>query len=176
VSDVWTFPLPLQSGDRQPVISDGWHDGDPRVHHGVDLGYRRLPSEPAELPYGTKGFYNPPGTLALAANEGRVSISEVIGTGGYVKIWHPGDWATQYMHLAARYVAKGDVVRAGQPIGLVGHNPKGYGWNHLHFELLEPGGQKIDPAARMKEWRKVAPPANVAGLVALLALVVVLVV
>lgn len=163
----WVRPLGRLRDGREPVVSDGYHertrpDGTTYVHAASDMTYRRGPDEPQALPHGTRLFYTPAGVLALAAADGRVSISKDIGTGGYVKIWHAGNWATQYMHLAPRLVKDGEAVRAGQPVGYVGHNPTGYRFNHLHFEIIDPSGEKRDPekvaGRNLADWKLLDMP------------------
>jgi murein DD-endopeptidase MepM/ murein hydrolase activator NlpD len=100
----------------------------------------------------------PAGVRALAVARGRVSVSTDIGTGGYVRIWHPGDLVTQYLHLAERYVSPGQIVEQGQALGVIGYDPSGYKLNHLHFEMLVGAvgagrDQHLDPEPYLRRWR-----------------------
>lgn len=156
----FVFPGPTLAGGRKATISDGWHQRDSRFHYGVDIDYRRLPSEPVGLPYGTQNYYVPPGTVALAAGPGVVSIASQISSGGYVQIDHGGGVKTQYMHLAHVAVSQGQRVSAGDVVGTIGHDirPGEYGFNHLHFELMI-NGSKVDPEAHgITGWANVAAP------------------
>jgi len=60
----------------------------------------------------------------------------------------------RYAHLRDRpLVRRGERVRTGQQIGLIGDtgNARTTGC-HLHFELRERGGRLIDPGPRLHEW------------------------
>lgn len=54
-----------------------------------------------------------------------------------------GSWETLYGHLAKFYVADGEYVQAGQPIGLMGATGNARGI-HLHHELRI-NGRQVDP-------------------------------
>ena len=90
-----------------------------RMHRGVDLGY-------------------PEGTPVSAAWDGIVRISKgTANTGGYgnlVVIRHDNGLETYYGHLSRRLVNPGQIVKAGDIIGLGGNTGRSYG-PHLHFEV-----------------------------------------
>ena len=90
-----------------------------RMHRGVDLGY-------------------PEGTPVSAAWDGIVRISKgTANTGGYgnlVVIRHDNGLETYYAHLSRRLVNPGQMVKAGDIIGLGGNTGRSYG-PHLHFEV-----------------------------------------
>jgi len=90
-----------------------------RMHRGVDLGY-------------------PEGTPVSAAWDGIVRISKgTANTGGYgnlVVIRHDNGLETYYAHLSRRLVNPGQLVKAGDIIGLGGNTGRSYG-AHLHFEV-----------------------------------------
>lgn len=90
-----------------------------RMHRGVDLGY-------------------PEGTPVAAAWDGIVRISKgTANTGGYgnlVVIRHDNGLETYYGHLSRRLVNPGQMVKAGDIIGLGGNTGRSYG-SHLHFEV-----------------------------------------
>lgn len=68
------------------------------------------------------------------------------GYGNYVAIAGTGAWAGYevfYAHLASVAVLKGQQIKAGQTIGVMGDTGASSG-DHLHMELLK-GGQQIDP-------------------------------
>lgn len=99
-----------------------------RMHRGVDLGY-------------------PEGTPVSAAFDGIVRISKgTANTGGYgnlVVIRHYNGLETYYAHLSRRLVNPGQIVKAGDIIGLGGNTGRSYG-AHLHFEVRYLG-LDIDP-------------------------------
>jgi murein DD-endopeptidase MepM/ murein hydrolase activator NlpD len=93
----------------------GWRHR--RMHRGVDLGL-------------------PVGTPIAAAFDGMVRISKGNNTGGYgnlVVIRHDNGLETYYAHLSKRLVNPGQIVKAGDIIGLGGNTGRSYG-SHLHFE------------------------------------------
>ena len=100
-----------------PKTSDyGWRWR--RMHRGVDLGY-------------------PVGTPVAAAFDGIVRISKGSNTGGYgnlVVIRHDNGLETYYAHLSRRLVNPGQMVKAGDIIGLGGSTGRSTG-PHLHFEI-----------------------------------------
>lgn len=100
-----------------------------RMHRGVDLGY-------------------PEGTPVAAAWDGIVRISKgTANTGGYgnlVVIRHDNGLETYYGHLSRRLVNPGQMVKAGDIIGLGGNTGRSYG-SHLHFEVRYLGND-INPS------------------------------
>ncbi len=100
-----------------------------RMHRGVDLGY-------------------PEGTPVSAAFDGIVRISKgTANTGGYgnlVVIRHDNGLETYYAHLSRRLVNPGQLVKAGDIIGLGGNTGRSYG-SHLHFEVRYLGND-INPS------------------------------
>lgn len=87
-----------------------------RMHYGVDLGY-------------------PTGTPVVAAFDGivRCSKAKAGGYGQLIVLRHDNGLETYYGHLSKRLVNPGQVVRAGDTIGLGGNTGRSYG-SHLHFE------------------------------------------
>jgi hypothetical protein len=82
-------------------------------------------------------------------------------TGFAVAIDHsPAKVATFYAHLEKLLVAKGDHVRAGQPIGTIGASPlDAEHLKHLHFEIWLGGpSDRINPAPVMRAWETVPDP------------------
>lgn len=164
----WVFPLPTLGG-RVPVVSDGFSrtaTSSHREHLGVDIMYRRLPTEPAELPRGTKLFFLPADTPVLAAFGGKVWSANVGDFGHSVTIDHGdvpgvGPCVTFYQHMSsfARAWKKGDKISAGDKLGIVGGSPTGYPLHHLHFELWLPvRSNAVDPAPHMAKWEKRSAP------------------
>lgn len=90
----------------------------------------------------------PTGTKVKSVDDGEVVRStppeQSGGYGNFIVIKHK-DFYSAYGHLSKRDVQKGDKVKRGQLIGLVGSTGMSTG-PHLHFEIrkTENGGQ-IDP-------------------------------
>jgi hypothetical protein len=83
------------------------------------------------------------GTPILAAAPGAVTYAQWGGGGLEVRIDHGPGIETRYLHLSALLVGRGQQVRAGQRIGLMGATGLAYG-THLHFELVL-SGVKVNP-------------------------------
>lgn len=160
---MWVWPIGIQN-NLVPVISDGYHLRSNGIfHYGVDVDYQRPPDIAVAAPWSTQGYYTPQGTKALAANDGTVTISSDIGTGGYIQIDHGDGFVTQYMHLSQRFKNVGDAVASGDAIGIVGYNPQDPAFAHLHFELLV-NGSKVDPANYMSQWQIIDQPSDMNNL------------
>jgi murein DD-endopeptidase MepM/ murein hydrolase activator NlpD len=167
------FPVPLLAGVA-PRISDsyGYSPVRGRLHAGSDLMYRRPETGKESLPVFAKNYFMPDGVPALAFDDGIVTRAGQIGTGGRVEIDHGGGFSTKYYHLTDIRVKPGERIKAGQPVGIIGHNPTGYRLNHLHFETLK-NGVPFDPAGPLKK-AIVVPPPSTTSFVAKLAASVVL--
>ena len=88
----------------------------------------------------------PIGTPILAAEQGTViSAGPASGFGQWVRVMHPDRSITVYGHVNDYQVNVGDEVAAGQQIATVGNRGQSTG-PHLHFEVWNPQGTKIDPA------------------------------
>ena len=112
-------------------------------------GYRNHPI------YKTKKFHSgvdmaaPGGTNILAAADGVVKMAG--WNGGYgncVVVDHGGGVSTLYGHAQRLLVSKGQKVKKGQVIALVGTTGASTG-NHLHFEVLL-NGKTTDPMAYLR--------------------------
>ncbi|MEE8483155.1 MAG: LysM peptidoglycan-binding domain-containing M23 family metallopeptidase [Nitrospinota bacterium] len=76
------------------------------------------------------------GTRIVSAANGKVMFSGegVTGYGLIVVIRHTDEIITVYAHNSKNLVKKGQSVKQGQPIALVGHTGRADG-NHVHFEV-----------------------------------------
>ncbi len=110
------------------VISQGYS---PR-HRGVDIAADR-------------------GTVVAAADTGRVAWAgwNDQGYGWLVIVDHRNGYRTYYAHLDAIWVARGERVIRGQPIGVVGTTGHSTG-PHLHFEIRD-YGFPVDPVGLWEE-------------------------
>lgn len=99
-----------------------------RMHKGVDIGIKS-------------------NDTIVAAFDGKVRLTayEGGGYGNYIILRHPNGLETVYGHLNKHLVKPGDVVRAGDPIGLGGSTGRSTG-PHLHFETRFMG-YAINPSA-----------------------------
>ena len=95
------------------------------VHGGVDFAARE-------------------GTEIYATGAGVVTYSgRRWGYGNLIEINHGNGLSTRYAHNKENVVSVGDIVRAGELIGLVGSTGRSTG-PHVHYEVLKDGRQ-IDP-------------------------------
>jgi murein DD-endopeptidase MepM/ murein hydrolase activator NlpD len=95
-------------------------------HYGIDLA-------------------NAIGTPIVAAADGVVVESgPASGFGLWVRIRHSDGTITVYGHINRSLVVEGQKVRAGQEIAEMGNRGNSTG-PHLHFEVWNAAGQKINP-------------------------------
>ncbi|WP_304621628.1 M23 family metallopeptidase [Porphyromonas cangingivalis] len=87
-----------------------------RMHYGIDLKVQV-------------------GDTIRSAFDGKVRIVsfERKGYGNYIVVRHPNGLETVYGHLSKHLIQEGQIVRAGEPIGLGGNTGRSTG-PHLHFE------------------------------------------
>lgn len=97
-----------------------------QMHRGIDIANR-------------------PGTPVVASADGRVTMVGVNGgMGNTVVIDHGYGFVTRYAHLSAFKVKRGQQVKRGQVIGLMGTT--GYSTGpHLHYEVMR-NGKSLNPA------------------------------
>jgi murein DD-endopeptidase MepM/ murein hydrolase activator NlpD len=99
------------------------------------------------------------GTRLLAARGGRVQYSGYqSAAGNYVVIdGKNSPWDFMYAHMIEPSPLKpGDLVRTGQPIGIVGSTGSSTAC-HLHFEIWDApgwykGGSPFDPYSLLLKW------------------------
>lgn len=85
-----------------------------------------------------------PGTAVFAAEAGKVIFAKrFAGYGNLVVVKHRDDYFTAYAHNQDMFVRKGQKVRLGQRIAVVGRTGRATG-PHLHFEVRH-GTQAVDP-------------------------------
>lgn len=90
------------------------------------------------------------GEKVLASRAGRViRIRKMKGYGKVVELRHPDGYRTRYAHLKKQLVKLHQTVKAKDPIGLVGETGRTNG-PHLHFEIITPKNQFVDPARFLK--------------------------
>jgi murein DD-endopeptidase MepM/ murein hydrolase activator NlpD len=95
-------------------------------------------------PHNGIDYYAPEGTPVYAAGDGAVTRSEYSRTNGnHVFIKHANGIETKYLHFSSRKVKKGQRVKQGQTIGLVGSTGLATG-PHLHYEFVV-NGQHRNP-------------------------------
>ncbi|MFY9781210.1 MAG: peptidoglycan DD-metalloendopeptidase family protein [Candidatus Baltobacteraceae bacterium] len=123
----WPVSGPITSpfGMRADPLGRGFH-----MHEGIDIAA-------------------PTGTTIAAAAGGRVIFAGWYGGyGNAIVIDHGGHTSTLYGHCSQIFVAEGQDVQRGQPIGAVGSTGNSTG-PHVHFEVRV-NGVPVDPTARLR--------------------------
>jgi murein DD-endopeptidase MepM/ murein hydrolase activator NlpD len=108
-------------------VNDGFGPRESGMHNGIDIMCSH-------------------GTVLVASAAGSVIESEVGGSWGqYIKIDHGNGVATLYAHMivGSQTVSVGQVVAAGEQIGLVGASGNA-SVAHCHFEVWD-NGVRVDP-------------------------------
>jgi murein DD-endopeptidase MepM/ murein hydrolase activator NlpD len=139
----WTVPV-------RALIVSGFRTAERPGHDGVDLGASRhtpIRAAAAGQVITSRCDTDPSGSLC-----NRDGSPSTPGCGWYVKIRHSGNLVTMYCHMIWRpKVRVGQLVRAGQELGLVGTSGHSSG-PHLHFEVYDSSkGDKIDPVVFMSD-------------------------
>jgi len=109
-------------------------------------GYRIDPIYKTRKMHAGMDFTAPTGTPVYATGDGVVEVVKVKrwGYGKHVVINHGYGYKTRYAHLSAFKVRRGERVKRGQVIGLVGSTGKSTA-PHLHYEV-EKNKRKVNPA------------------------------
>ena len=108
--------------------------GKPAMHDGID-------------------FAGKEGSNVVAVAGGVVTWTGTqSGYGEMVEISHGEGFVTRYAHNKQNLVEPGDVVRKGEPIGIMGSSGRSTG-AHVHFEVYK-HGRAIDPASYVSRTRR----------------------
>ncbi|WP_424003294.1 peptidoglycan DD-metalloendopeptidase family protein [Maribacter sp. IgM3_T14_3] len=95
-------------------------------------------------PHKGTDYAAPIGTPIMATADGTVEESTRRGGNGkYVKIRHNGTYSTQYLHMKAQNVKKGQFVRQGDVIGWIGMTGN-TGGPHVCYRFWK-NGKQVDP-------------------------------
>ncbi|WP_373230827.1 murein hydrolase activator EnvC [Cohnella sp.] len=115
------------------------------------FGYRTHPISGKKKLHAGTDFAAPSGTPVYAAETGVVIVAQSwSGYGNCIIIDHGGGLWTLYGHLknGGILVNKGETVKRGEKIGLVGSTGQSTG-NHLHFEVRK-NSEPVNPAPYLK--------------------------
>jgi len=108
------------------------------------FGERRILNGSPRSPHGGLDIAAPAGTAIVSAGGGRVAyIGNFFFYGNFVVVDHGLGLTTLYAHMSSALVKKGQIVRAGQDLGLVGSTGRATG-PHLHF-ALRIGETRVSP-------------------------------
>lgn len=112
-----TFHFPTEESAR---VTSHFGPRRRRFHYGLDLA-------------------EPKGSPIYASFDGVVRISKYNRSyGNLIVIRHNNGLETYYAHLSRRDVMPGDIVKAGDIVGLCGNTGRSYG-SHLHYEIRYQG-------------------------------------
>lgn len=133
VSGTWVWPIDTNAdGTPKGYISSlyGWRIVFGRLdyHEGWDFAGFALNSNVYSIGDGTV-----------------VASRETAGCQGYVRVQHDDGTSTGYLHLNARKVQVGDVVAAGDVVGLMGGQTGCSTGVHLHLYTCDASGMTIRP-------------------------------
>lgn len=108
------FLWPVETGQVSSFY--GWRSSK-RFHDGIDISA-------------------PKGTQVYAAKDGKVVYSgnKISGYGNMIVLKHESKIYSVYAHNSVNKVSKGDIVKKGDTIALVGNTGRSRG-PHLHFEI-----------------------------------------
>lgn len=149
------WPLRALADGRPPVVTSGFREVGRRDHQGCDLLYVYRIKDPwlkpgdggAVIRRGIRRWWVPPGTQAIACEDGEIVRAGQIKTGWRLWIHHPDSGVTTgYFHLRSLNKATG-TIRMGEALGFVGDNPAMFDPIHLHFETIW-GRRMPDPLPR----------------------------
>lgn len=109
-------------------------------------GYRIDPFYKTRKMHWGMDFTAPRGTQVYSTGDGVVEkvITKRWGFGKHIVINHGYGYKTRYAHLSSFKVRRGQKVKRGQVIGLVGSTGKSTA-PHLHYEV-EKNGKKVNPS------------------------------
>jgi murein DD-endopeptidase MepM/ murein hydrolase activator NlpD len=157
-------PVSMSRDGVRASISDGFHPkGDTRFrggvgHRGTDWMYRRripaLTKAGMGHPWGSRWYRMEHGIPALCVLSGRVFRAGRLATGWHVIVEHQGGWGHAHHHLSSLCdgIEAGVSVTTGQPLGVVGGSPVGFGLVHDHLDIAH-HGRFVDPARWVGKWR-----------------------
>ena len=139
-------------------FEEAWYKPDGRTRTRpflrTPLEYTRVTGDYGEKR--TRGYHGgvdfgaPTGTPVRAAADGVVELAQWNGGyGKYVRIEHPkyGPYKTAYAHLSKIDVKKGEKVKQGEVIGLVGSTGRSTG-PHLHYEF-KVNDKRVNPLTQV---------------------------
>jgi murein DD-endopeptidase MepM/ murein hydrolase activator NlpD len=129
---------------------------------GSNYGWRLDPFTGRQALHTGLDFQADTGTPIVAAAGGVVVAAEThYAYGNMVEIDHGNNLVTRYAHASKLLVKKGDLVKRGQHLALVGSTGRSTG-PHLHFEVLVSGVPQ-DPQKFLAAGRNAAPRQVVAA-------------
>lgn len=123
----------------QPIANNDLH----RTSSG--FGYRIHPIYHVRKLHKGMDFVAPVGTPIYATGDGIIEVAtkSYHGYGTYVRINHGYGYKTAYAHMSVLKVRRGQHIKRGEIVGLLGNTGLSTG-PHLHYEVLV-NGVHVDP-------------------------------
>lgn len=109
------------------------------THRGVDIGWSNNEENNQVIAHSNG--------VVVWIQTGQKNNTKATGNASYgncVKLKHNDNYYTLYAHLKSVKVKKGEKVKKGQVIGIMGDTGKAYG-RHLHFEVRNTKDVRINP-------------------------------
>ena len=145
---------PVLDEDGEPMLNE---DGEVIMETYIETEIRR---EEIESPHWGVDFEVREGSYVVACAGGIVKrVYHDDDEGNVVEIEHvDAKNITRYLHLESVLVSAGQDVILGQPLGKVGVSgectPYRESETNVHLEVLDAGGEPIDPVGVLKPWRQ----------------------
>ena len=150
---------PATNSNQQRVSSAAGSTGTAPAQKSAGAGdVVRPTSGTVTSPYGARGgghlgvdIANDLGTPIYATTSGKViDAGPASGFGKWVRVQHDDGTISVYGHINRALVSQGQQVNAGQQIATMGNRGQSTG-PHLHFEIWQNGGQKINPVTWLSQ-------------------------
>jgi murein DD-endopeptidase MepM/ murein hydrolase activator NlpD len=127
-----TITLPVKGATEDNISSYYGEQRSDHIHKGIDIA----------MPLGSICFTIFGGTV--------LNLGYSTSYGNFVEVLNGNGYKEFFAHLSSISVNKGDNLLAGGEIGKVGSTGNSTG-NHLHYEIRDLTGNKIDPLEYLKE-------------------------
>jgi hypothetical protein len=123
------------------------------THITSEFGKRESPGGKGSIDHKGIDFGTAVGSTLTAVTDGHVSYlgNDAMGYGNWIELQHDDGTKSRYAHMSQVSVSKGQKVTPGQALGKSGGKSGAAGAGnstgpHLHFEILNEKGVKINPA------------------------------
>lgn len=139
-------PLTNNEGAFQPgfggKVGQGLGAARPgHLHQGVDV----------MMPHGSDITASMDGEVIKSERQGGALNSQYGGTsGGIVTVKYANGMTAKYLHTSDPYSKDGPIAKAGQKVkagDVIGKSGTAAGVPHVHYELYDKNGQRMDPSA-----------------------------
>jgi hypothetical protein len=137
-------PPQIYISNLDTIINSGFGNrtdpltGQNTYHSGIDIG----------VPLGTPVMSSFDGVVTTVNYPKSSDSASAQDAGIYAVVMSQDpelNMSSRYLHLSESFVAAGQNVKKGQIIGLSGNTGRSTG-PHLHFEMIPPGGEAVDPS------------------------------